>query len=154
MNGNFTGLAEICNDMLKDVILWNSDCNKEIRKAMNKIQNEMLTDIQNTTPVRKYEWNDGVVRIHTGAGLVNSSHQPGMLKAGWVKETVKNFGDEYVLAVRNKALPTVVHLVNFDHDHYSWGARKGVIKGTEFVDNAQEEAQEKVDKKVEEAYGR
>lgn len=73
----------------------------------------------------------------------------GKMKSGWAKATVY-LGGKKVYAVRNKARPTVVHLLNFDRRHYSHGkpSRAGTLQGSGFVDKVQEEANAKLNSEI------
>ncbi len=138
---------------------WTQEKEKKIENAAKTIQTRMLNELPIVTPVRRYPYNGGIVRHITANRVGNTSarrentpanEQPGAMKAGWIKATVTLGvdGRKRVYAVRNKNLPSVVHLINFKRDHYSHGKITGEIPGNDFVTNVQKKAQEDLDKEI------
>lgn len=81
--------------------------------------------------------------IHKEKG---EQYQPGYFKKGWVKHDLHS-RDRYktIYGVRNKNIPTVVHLLNYDHELITHNKHRGVVHGTGFVDNVSDEAMQKFD---------
>lgn len=158
MNGEYSGNAGVGDAILQDIQKWSGEKQKEINAAAKNIRNQMRRKLEDTTPVQDYPHNNGVVKrivVHRRGRIpavkenAPAHRQPGAMKAGWVNATLKNKQGRYIIGVRNEALPTVVHLVNFDHDVYSHRKFTGkVFKGTEFVDKVQEWGQEQLDREI------
>lgn len=138
---------------------WTQEKEKKIENAAKKIQTKMLNELPIVTPVRHYPYNGGVVRHITANRVGNApakrenapdNEQPGAMKAGWVKATVTLGGisGKRIYAVRNKNQPSVVHLINFDRNHYSHGKITGKIPGNNFVTTVQENAQKELDREI------
>ena len=147
MSGN--GIGE---QIRRDLDRYSDDVKNEIRKAMRNIQRDMVSDITATTPIRPYPWNNGVIRERL-AGRIRvkapDNEQPGAMKSSWVTATLKNTDTRYVIGVRNKARPHVVHLVNFGHDMYTHNYRiVGRVQGKPFVDEVQERAMQRLDTEI------
>lgn len=130
-----------------------SDVNKKAAKAARTVQNDMLAKITAATPVRHYSTHTQVVSeiiLHRNVNnpkavkkVKAAEYQPGYLKSGWKKGTLKTkrAGVEKIYDVYNEHNPTVPHLLNFDHDLYSHGNFVGVVHGTGFMDKISDEAQ-------------
>lgn len=144
--------------LIEHYIRWNREKEQKIENAAKELQGQMLRELPGVTPVRHYPHNGGVVRHITANRAGNSPakredapeyDQPGAMRAGWVKATVTlGRNGNRVYAVRNKALPSVVHLLNFKRDHYSHGKITGELPGNNFVTNVQEKAQQELDRKI------
>lgn len=119
----------LADEMMRDIARYTENAEKEIYSAAVKIQREMLSEVRDNTPVRT-----------------------GTMKRGWVNQTYTKDGNK-VFAVRNKAAPKLVHIVNFTHAHFSHGKRTGSAAGTEFVNEAQEQGIRKLDEKIKDILG-
>ena len=119
----------LSDDIMRDISKYTKDTEKEILSAAAKIQKEMLSQVTDNSPVRK-----------------------GTLKRGWVNYTSQKDGNK-IFAVRNKAAPKLVHLVNFSHEHFSHGKRTGTVTGTKFVTKAQEQGMRKLDTEIKKILG-
>lgn len=142
---------------------YTTDKEKEIHKAALSIQKEMLSEVISRSPVQDYDHNGGVRRRivvrrmgKTPAkwGSWGDRFSPGKFHAGWVKSTLSpKSKKEKIYAVRNKAVPNLTHLVNFEHLHYAHGKNTGEINGNEhdpkFVTNVQDKGIEKFGKEIE-----
>lgn len=119
----------LADEMMKDITKYTKETEKEILSAASAIQKEMLSEVRENTPVR------------TGA-----------MKRGWVNYTFTKNGSR-IFAVRNRAAPKLVHIVNFTHAHFSHGKRTGTAAGTGFVNEAQEKGIRKLDEKIKDILG-
>lgn len=151
--------ATLSDAILQDINKWSGEKQDKINKVAKKTQNQMLTELSqgNTTPVRNYPHNNGTVMkiiVHRGGEVKKakrqiSQHQPGAIKEGWEKVTLKQKNGKRVLGVKNKAYPQLIHLINFDHDVVSWGEDTGkTAKGSKFVTKVQEKGQQKLDEEI------
>lgn len=144
--------------LIEHYLRWSKEKEKKIENAAKALQAKMLSELPAVTPVRRYPYNGGVVRHITASRMGNTpaqrenapdNEQPGAMKTGWVKATVKlGKNGNIVYAVRNKNLPSVVHLLNFDRNHYSHGKITGKIPGNDFVTKVQENALKELDREI------
>ena len=155
---DYVGDSHIGDAILQDVQKWSGAKQNEINSAARKIRNQMKAKLDETTPVQDYPYNNGVVMrivVHRRKNIpavkevASADRQPGAMKSGWANATLKNAEGRYVIGVRNKTLPTVVHLVNFDHDVFSHKRFTGTVyHGSGFVDKVQDWGQEELDKEI------
>lgn len=168
---NYMGDSHVGDAILQDISKWTGEKEKQIQTAARKIRNEMRTDLEKEldkkspngtgTPVRNYPHNNGVVmritvhRIGSGKKAQNAkreaapeAYQPGAMRAGWVNAALRNKEGRYIIGVRNKTVPMLIHLVNFDHDLVTHGKRKGVVHGIRFVTKVQDKGREKLDEEI------
>lgn len=158
MMDEYSGNAHVGDAILQDIEKWSGEKQKEINNAAKNIRNQMRRKLEDITPVQDYPHNNGVVKriVVRRRGKIpaikenaSADRQPGAMKGGWVNATLKNKQGRYIIGVRNVALPTVVHLVNFDHDVYSHKKFTGVVyHGTGFVDKVSEWGQEQLDREI------
>lgn len=144
--------------LIEHYLRWSEEKEKKIENAAKVLQTKMLNELPAVTPVRHYPHNGGIVKHITANRSGNSPaqrevapdyEQPGAMKAGWVKATVKlGKNGNRVYAVRNKNLPSVVQLLNFKRDHYSHGKITGELPGNNFVTTVQENAQKELDREI------
>lgn len=158
---NYMGDSHIGDAILQDISKWTGEKEKQIQTAARKIRNEMRTELETVTPVRNYPHNNGVVmritvhRIGSGKKAqraereaASEAYQPGAMRAGWINATLRNKEGRYIIGVRNKTVPMLIHLVNFDHDLVTHGKRKGVVHGIRFVTKVQDEGQKKLEEEI------
>ena len=159
---NYAGSSHLGDAILQDINRWSGQKQQEINTAARRIRNEMRPELETVTPVRNYPHNNGVVmritvhRIGSGKKARRAKRealpdefQPGAMRSGWINATLKSKQGRYVVGVRNKTVPSLIHLVNFDHDLVSHGHRVGVVHGTSFVDKVQEKGQQKFSEEAE-----
>ena len=127
----------LSDEIMRDISKYTADTEKEILSAASKIQKEMLSQVTDNSPVRKSFYG---------------KNPPGTLQRGWVNYTSKK-DDAKIFAVRNKAAPKLVHLVNFSHEHFSHGRRAGTVTGTRFVTKAQEQGVKRLDDEIKKMLG-
>ena len=149
--------------LMDSLTRYTTEKEKEINKAALSIQKEMLNEVVSRSPVQDYDHNGGVRRRLIVRRSKNSpakwdswgnKFEPGKLRAGWVKATMTpKKKDQKIYAVRNKAVPNLVHLVNFKHDHFAHGHYINEINGNrnnpEFVTKVQNEGIEKFGNEIE-----
>lgn len=148
-------------DLAEHYLRWTKEKTNAVIAEAKEVQSEMARELPNVTPVRVYPTKTGVVNHITahrykGKPAVRvrapDKEQPGAMKGGWVKATVM-LGGNKVYAVRNKAQPTVVHLVNFPTDHFSHGKRTGIwTGGKQFVSKVQEKGMDELQKRIEKVF--
>lgn len=150
--------------LMDSLTRYTTEKEKEINKAALSIQKEMLSEVTEASPVLDYQHSGGVRRKlvvrrmgKTPAkwGSWDDRFSPGKLRAGWIKTNLKpkKKVKQKIYAVRNKDVPTLVHLVNFKHDHFAHGHYINEINGNrnnpEFVTKVQNEGIEKFGKEIE-----
>lgn len=149
--------------LMDSLTRYTTEKEKEINKAALSIQKDMLNEVISQSPMQNYQHNGGVRRklvvrrmgkIPAKWGSWGDRFSPGKLRAGWIKSTMKpKKKDQKIYAVRNKAVPNLVHLVNFRHDHFAHGHYINEINGNrnnpEFVTKVQNEGIEKFGKEIE-----
>ena len=148
--------------LMDSLTRYTTEKEKEIHKAALSIQKEMLSEVVSRSPELDYTHNNGVRRRivvrrmgKTPAkwGSWGERFSPGRLRAGWIKSTQSPKGKQKIYAVRNKAVPNLVHLVNFKHDNFVHGHFTGEINGNkknpEFVTKAQDKGIERFGKEIE-----
>lgn len=149
--------VHIGDAVLRDLKTWTDEKTEKVNKAAKKIQQEMKRQIEAATPVRDYPYNNGTVMriiVHRGGNVKRAvwqqaEHQPGAMKKGWTTVTLNKNYWKKIYGVRNKAYPSLIHLVNFDHDVVSHGEKTWrVVHGTEFVTKVQKNGQDKLDAEI------
>lgn len=140
MSGN------IGEQIIKDMQEWSEEKQKQTEKAMSGIQKEMKMQLEAIRSDREMEQ----------AVYPNRKHatEPGTMRKNWANATLsKMVKDTKIKAVRNKAMPTVVHLVNFNHMIKAHGRIVGEYTGSGFVSDVQEWGVKELEKKIREIYG-
>lgn len=147
----------MADDFYNNYSQWKKEKTNAVISKCKEIQNKMYHELQNVTPVRRNVaevWHITANRYNGHAAVrvkAPEKEQPGRTKAGWIKSTVKLNGTT-VYAVRNKNRPSVIHLLNFDHDHFSHGKCTGEVKGTGFVDKVQNEGANELHRAIREIF--
>ncbi len=138
-------MNDIGEQIIKDMQKWSAEKDKEVDKAMSEIQKKMKIDLEFQRSKREKEQSVYPDRRH--------KTEPGTMRQNWGNVTLtKMVKNTKIKAVRNKALPTVVHLVNFGHTIKSHGRTVGEYKGNDFVSDVQEWGNKELDKKIREIY--
>ena len=127
----------LSDEIMRDISKYTSDTEKELLSAASKIQKEMLSQVTDNSPVRKSAYG---------------KNPPGTLRRGWVNYSYTK-DEKKIFAVRNRAAPKLVHIVNFTHAHYSHGKRTGTVTGTQFVTKAQEQGVKRLDDEIKKILG-
>lgn len=147
--------------LMDSLTQYTTEKEKEINKAALSIQKDMLNEVISQSPVQDYQHNGGVRRriivrrigkSPAKWGSWEGKFSPGKLRAGWIKTDLKpkKKVKQKIYAVRNKDVPTLVHLVNFDHDLKSHGNDTGyVVHGTQYVTKVQDKGIERFGKEIE-----
>ncbi len=137
----------IGKQIIKDMQEWSAEKEKKVDKAMSEIQKEMKAKLEAHKSEREKDQGAHPNRNYKTA--------PGTMRQNWGNATLnKMVKDAKIKAVRNKVLPSVVHLVNFNHMIKAHGRIVGEYKGTNFVTDVQEWGNKELDKKIKEIYGR
>ena len=151
-------------EIYKSMVTYTQEVRAKAEQAAKEIQKEMKAKLLNgeTTPKRAYPTkahDTGVVMEITRNRIGNTpavhtkkkdSCQPGMMRKGWVVKDLKIKDNSIIYGVRNKNMPTVVHLVNFDHELITHGAVRGTVHGTGFVDEVSEWGRNELDRELDE----
>lgn len=137
----------IGEQIIKDMEQWSADKEKQLDKAMSKIQKDMKLNLEFQRSDREKEQSVYPNRKH--------KTEPGTMRKNWINISLSRLGKTQgkIKAVRNKAMPTVVHLINFDHMIKAHGRIVGEYKGNSFVSDVQEWGNKELEKKIREIYG-
>lgn len=165
-----TYYCEIGKEITRDMEKWTRENVGEVETAAKKIQHQMKRKLDEVSPVRDYPYNNGTVmkiivfrsKNNKKAIKKPAEHQPGTFKkTGWLNVKLKenfrapNGSVRFIYAVRKKDFPTMVHLLNFDHDLIAHGKRTGVVvHGSSFVSDVQKWGVNELDKKIKEVFGK
>ncbi|MCC8042419.1 MAG: hypothetical protein LIO69_02710 [Oscillospiraceae bacterium] len=157
----------ITEQIFDGIVSYNNNTVQAAAAAARRIQREMLAEVTAVSPVRKYptpEHDTGVVKeitVHRNPPAVPKAvhtekaayYQPGYFKAGWASKTntYKDSGAKRYF-VYNKNMPTVTHLLNFDHVLVTHGALRGVVHGSRFLDDVQEKAMNEFENELSRIY--
>ncbi len=154
-------MADTLGDQIyKDILAYTNDVVRKADKAAKEIQRQMVPMATNASPVRQYSTHTQEVSnitVHRSPPAVRRAvhrkapekFQPGYFRSGWTVGTIA-IANGKLYGVRNKHMPTVTHLINFDHDLVVHGIRNGVVHGSGFVDAVQEWAERELDKRLSE----
>ena len=103
--------------------------------------------VENKSPVRHYSTHTQTVSriiVHRGPSVPKAvkqvkeeKYQPGYFRQGWAYGNIKLKNGREIYGVRNRAMPTVTHLLNFNHNLITHGKFRGEVQGTGFVEEAQ-----------------
>lgn len=139
--------ANIGEQIIEDMRQWSAEKEKQLEKAMSKIQRDMKLNLEFQRSSREKEQSVYPNRKH--------KTEPGTMRKNWANASLSRLGRQNVKikAVRNKAMPTVVHLVNFGHAVKAHGRIVGEYKGNGFVSDVQEWGNKELEKKIREIYG-
>lgn len=143
--------------MLDEISQYFGDCTDKLKKAAKYYQTQMLKEIKEQSPVKKGGTVNRII-VHRSAQVPHAvrvvagkEKQPGYFKQGWKRITWDHGDDIFGVGVRNKNMPMVVHLLNFDHDIVAHGWRKrNAYKGTGFISDIQRKYQDELSDKIEE----
>ncbi len=123
-------MSDIGEQIIKDMKEWSAEKEKKVDKAMSGIQKEIKVKLEAHKSEREKDQGVHPNRDHKTA--------PGTMRQNWGNATLnKIVKDAKIKAVRNKALPSVVHLVNFDHTIKAHGRIVGEYDGNNFVTDVQ-----------------
>lgn len=138
-------MNDIGEQIIKDMQKWSAEKDKQVDKAMSEIQKNMKLNLEFQRSKREEEQSTYPLRKH--------KTEPGTMRQSWGNVTLtKMVKNTKIKGVRNKALPTVVHLVNFGHTVKSHGRSVGEAEGNNFVTDVQEWGNKEFLKKIKEIY--
>lgn len=143
----YVSIDELAERLIRDMSQYTDEVVKKSKDAALAVRNQMKPMVEERSPVRVYSTNTQVVKriiVHRVPGVTaavrqvkESKYQPGYFKQGWAYGNIKLKNGREIYGVRNKAMPTVTHLLNFDHNLLTHGKYRGVVEGTSFVDEVQ-----------------
>ncbi|WP_432651529.1 hypothetical protein [Huintestinicola sp.] len=143
---------QIFNDILK----YTNDVKKKAHSAALDIEKQMVKMAENASPVREYPKVVKRITVRRSPGspkavkvIQPERYQPGYFKKGWVTGTIKTKSGR-LYAARNKNMPTVTHLLNFDHKLITHRVCRGVVYGTHFVEKIQDWGERELDRRLSE----
>lgn len=137
----------IGEQIIKDMTKWSAEKDKQVLSAMSEIQKQMKLNLEFQRSKREIQQSVYPNRHY--------KTEPGTMRENWANASLSHLGKwkAQVKAVRNKAMPTVVHLVNFGHIVKAHGRIVGEYKGNNVVTDVQEWGVKELEKKIKEIYG-
>ncbi len=141
-------IDELAEKLIRDMSQYTDDVVKKSEKAAKAVRNQMKPMVEEKSPVRAYSTHTQVVKriiVHRVPGVTSAvkqvkedKYQPGYFKQGWDYGKIKLKNGREIYGVRNKNMPTVTHLLNFDRNLITHGQFRRIVKGTGFVDEVQD----------------
>lgn len=139
---------DFSNKMFSDIVNYTSDVVEKAEDAAKKISKDMAAMAEEASPVRHYSTHTQTVKrivVHRAPPTVpkairevkDDKYQPGYFKKGWTTGQIK-LKNGKIFGARNRNMPTVTHLLNFDRNLITHGQFRRIVKGTGFVDEVQD----------------
>lgn len=143
----YVSIDELAERVIRDMSQYSDEVVKKSREAAKAVRNQMKPMVENKSPVRRYSTHTQTVSriiVHRSPGVPKAvkqvkeeKYQPGYFKQGWAYGNIKLKNGREIYGVRNRAMPTVTHLLNFNHNLITHGKFRGEVPGTGFVEEAQ-----------------
>ena len=143
----YVSVDELAERVIRDMSQYSNEVVERSRAVAKAVRNEMKPKLEAVSPVRHYSTNTQVVKriiVHRSANVPRAikqvkeeKYQPGYFKQGWAYGNIKLKNGREIYGVRNRAMPTVTHLLNFNHNLITHGKFRGEVQGTGFVEEAQ-----------------
>lgn len=153
-------IDELAEKLIRDMSQYTDDVVKKSEKAAKAVRNQMKPMVEEKSPVRAYSTHTQVVKriiVHRVPGVTSAvkqvkedKYQPGYFKQGWDYGKIKLKNGREIYGVRNKNMPTVTHLLNFDRNLITHGQFRRIVKGTGFVDEVQDWGTRELEKRLSE----
>lgn len=175
MVADYINLDELASCMIRDMSQYSDEVVKKSEETAKAVRNQMKPMLEAKSPVRQYSKNTQVVKrivVHRVPGVAKAvretkeaKNQPGYFKQGWAYGNIKLKNGREIYGVRNRAMPTVTHLLNFGHNLISHKSYRGsvgpVVRNTDnkhtgnvgdegFVDAVQSWGMEELDRRLSE----
>ncbi|MGN0508566.1 MAG: hypothetical protein ACI4GX_04980 [Ruminococcus sp.] len=144
------------DQIFNDILNYTNDVKKKAHSAALDIEKQMVKMAEADSPVREYPKVVKRITVHRSPNCPKAvrvvkpaNFQPGYFKKGWTTGTIKTKSGR-LYGARNRNMPTVTHLLNFDHNIITHGAYRGVVHGTHFVDKIEEWGEQELDRRLSE----
>lgn len=146
---DYVSIDGMSERILRDMGQYTDEVVSRSRQEAIAVRNAMKPMLEAASPIRHYSTNTQTVRrivVHRNPPSVPKAvkeikaakYQPGYFKVGWNYGNIKAGRNREIYGVKNKNMPTVVHLVNFTHDIVAHGMRYiNAAHGSNLVDNVQ-----------------
>ncbi len=139
-----------------DILKYTSEVRLKASSAACDIQKQMVKMAEERSPVREYPKVVRRITVHRSANapkavkqVKEGRYQPGYFKKGWTSGTVKTKSGR-IYGARNRNMPTVTHLLNFDHILIAHGRAAGTVYGSGFLDDVQDWGEKELDRRLSE----
>ena len=126
-----------------DILNYTNGVKKSAEFIAEDIQKQMVKKAEEASPTRQYPAVVRKITVHRSKAAPKAikeirpdRFQPGYFKQGWTTGTIKTKSGR-LYGVFNKNMPTVTHLLNFNHNLITHGKFRGEVQGTGFVEEAQ-----------------
>lgn len=144
----YVSIDELAERVIRDMSQYSDEVVKKSREAAKAVRNQMKPMVENKSPVRHYSTHTQTVSriiVHRGPGVPKAvkqvkeeKYQPGYFKRGWAYGNIRLRDGREIYGVRNRNMPTVTHLLNFDHALFAHRKLVGKVEGTSLVDDVQD----------------
>lgn len=139
-----------------DILNYTSGVKKSAEFIAEDIQKQMVKKAEEASPKREYPSVVRRITVHRSKNVPKAKKeikadyfQPGYFRKGWTTGSIKTKNGK-IYGARNRNMPTVTHLLNFEHNIIAHGEYKGVVPETKFVDNVQEWGEKELDRRLSE----
>ena len=139
-----------------DILNYTNGVKKNSESIVKDIQKQMVKKAEEASPTRQYPAVVRKITVHRSKAAPKAikeirpdRFQPGYFKQGWTTGTIKTKSGRLYGAC-NKNMPTVTHLLNFDHNLITHGQHWGVVHGSHFVDKVEEWGEKELDGRLSE----
>lgn len=148
MMADNVSVDELAERVIRDMTQYSEEVKKKSREAAKAVRDQMKPMVESKSPIRKYSTHTQTVKkimVYRSPPEVpraikrvkENKYQPGYFKQGWTYGTITMKKGREIYGVRNKNMPTVTHLLNFNHNLLTHGKFRGEVQGTGFVDEVQ-----------------
>ena len=143
----YVSVDELAERVIRDMSQYSNEVVERSRAVAKTVRNEMKPKLEAVSPTRHYSTNTQVVKriiVHRSPNVPRAikqvkeeKYQPGYFKQGWAYGNIRLRDGREIYGVRNRNMPTVTHLLNFDHALCSHKKLVGKVEGTSLVDDVQ-----------------
>lgn len=143
----YVSVEEVSERVIRDMSQYSREVVEKAQQTAKAVRNEMKPKLEETSPVRHYSTNTQVVKriiVHRSPSVPKAvkqvkepKYQPGYFKQGWAYGNIRLRNGREIYGVRNRNMPTVTHLINFDHALFVHRQLAGKVEGSGFVDEVQ-----------------
>ena len=143
----YVSVDELAERVIRDMSQYSNEVVERSRAVARAVRNEMKPKLEAVSPIRHYSTNTQVVKriiVHRSPNVPRAikqvkeeKYQPGYFKKGWAYGNIRLRDGREIYGVRNRNMPTVTHLLNFDHALFAHKKLVGKVEGTSLVDDVQ-----------------
>ena len=143
----YVSVDELAERVIRDMSQYSNEVVERSRAVAKTVRNEMKPKLEAVSPIRHYSTNTQVVKriiVHRSPNVPRAikqvkeeKYQPGYFKRGWAYGNIRLRDGREIYGVRNRNMPTVTHLLNFDHVLFAHKKLVGKVEGTSLVDDVQ-----------------